>query len=176
MRLFQAYILTCTLFFVAPVLEAQHILVVENIQNLKNFKYTTGDMIRLKVKSERRIVEGPIMFMEDSTLWIGESEQVTLNDIETIYRERFWIQLTRGILLTAGVAYFALDNFNRLINNDSPVVLKETAIISGGLIGMNFLLLPLRYKRIHTDKWRLTHLDFTLLDIPLYPEPGKAPE
>jgi hypothetical protein len=149
------------LLFWNIALDAQQFMLVENVNNLKNFKYYTGDQIRLKIESEQRIIEGAITGMTDSSLIIDSWEIISFNDVGFIYRDRFMVQLSRGILLTAGVAYFSIDTFNRLINDDAPVILLETAVISGGLVGLNFLLIPLRYKRIKTDTWRILTIDFS---------------
>jgi hypothetical protein len=142
----------------------QQFLLIESTRNFKNYKYFLGDNIRVKIRSEGRIIEGEITGLNDSSLYLGSWEEILFNDIEIIYRQRTFIPFIRGVLLVAGVGYFAVDSFNRLINNDSPVILSETVLISGGLVASNFLLIPLRYKRIHAERWQFTYIDFGQLD------------
>ena len=142
------------------VTEAQQLMLVENKRNLKNFKYYPGEDIRLKVRPDHRIIEGEITCLKDSTMCIGDWEEVSYHDIRFIYRSRQMIRIARSVFLISGVAYFSIDSFNRLINNDSPVILAETALISGGLLGTSILLTPLRYKRLKPEKWRIKMLNF----------------
>jgi hypothetical protein len=143
----------------------QQFMLVEKYNNLKNFKYCEGDPIRLQIKSEQRIIEGEITGLSDSSLFIGSWEEIMFNDIRFIYRERYWIRLSRGFFLVGGIGYFSVDAFNRLINNDSPVILMETLAISTGLVGLSFLLIPLKYKRINPEKWNISLIDFDGLHL-----------
>ncbi len=156
----------CSLMLIVLVMGAessfgQKILLLQNTHNLKNFKYYEGDYIKLKIGMEKRMVEGDITCLTDSSVCIGSWEEVLYKDISVIYKNSMMINILRGVLLTGGVAYFAIDSFNRLINNDAPVILMETLAISGGLVGLNFLLIPLSNRRFHMDKWQLEMLDFT---------------
>jgi hypothetical protein len=144
---------------------AQQFIMVENLRTLKNFKYYLGDNIRLKSAEEDRLIEGEITCLSDSMICIGDWEEVMLKDIRFIYRERFGILISRSIFLIAGIGYVTIDSFNRLINNDAPVILAETVYISAGLVGLNFLLIPLKYKRIKTGKWQVEYFDFYELQV-----------
>jgi hypothetical protein len=143
----------------------QSFLLVENFRTLKNFKYYEGDLIRIKTFDGERIVEGEITCINDSSICVGDWTEVYLDDIQMIYRERFGILLSRRIFLYAGMGYFAVDVFNRLINNDAPVILEETVYISAGLVGMNFLLIPLKYKRIKTGNWKVEFINPDQFDV-----------
>lgn len=144
----------------------QQILLIENRHSFKNYKYYTGENIRLKIASESRIVDGAITCMTATSVCIGSWEEVEFDDIEVIYRDRLMVKIVRAALLTAGIAYFSLDTFNRLINNQAPVVLMETLGISAGMVGMNFLLIPVTKKRIRTKNWRISMLDFDHFGLP----------
>jgi len=140
---------------------AQKILVVENSATLKNFKYYPGEEIILKVKQLDNKLADEIETMDDTCLVLAVNGVVRLDDIRAIYKENWFVQIVRGFSLLAGVAYFGIDSFNRLINNDSPVILAETAIISGGLVAFSFALAPLHYRKYSTKKkWRLRTIDF----------------
>ncbi len=141
---------------------AQNILLLENTSSLKNFKYYPGDEIILKVKNLDNKLTDEIEMMDDTCLVLAVSGVVRLEDIRAVYKENWLVQVVRGLSLLAGVAYFGIDSFNRLINNDSPVILAETAIISGGLVAFSFALAPLHYRKYNTEKkWRLLTIDFS---------------
>lgn len=163
-----AILLCCTM-------NAQQFLLVENTRNLRNFKYYPGDQIRLKITGEEQLFEGEILDLTDGSIILGQGDAIPISDIEIIFRERFMIQLTRAFVLTAGIAYFSIDTFNRLINHDAPVVLAETAVISASLVGLNFVLLPLRYKRMKTGDWRILLIDFEDLTKHLPKVPKRVP-
>ena len=143
--------------------EAQQFLLVENNRNFRNFKYYPGEEIRIRSKHEDRIIHGPITGFSDTSIFIGVLDEVCFSEIEIIYRERIPIYWLQGLLLLGGVGYFSIDSFNRLINNQSPVVLAETAYISAGMVAASALLIPLRYKRVKAKKWDFLLIDFSLI-------------
>jgi hypothetical protein len=139
---------------------SQRILVMENTKSLKNFKYYQGDAIILKVEDTDKKIFDEVLDFTDSTIILNESGEIYLNDITGIYKENWLVQTIRGLSFLGGIAYFGLDSFNRLINNDSPVVLSETVIISASLVAVAALLTPLRYKNYNTKKkWCLRTID-----------------
>jgi hypothetical protein len=152
--------LFCTLLVLGLAVEAQQFLLVENVRNLKNFKYYTGDDIRVRAKPDNRIVEGVITGISDSSIYIGDWDEVYFSEVITIYRTRISVNWLQGALLLGGAAYFSIDSFNRLINNQAPVVLAETAYISAGMVAAGFAVTPLRHKRMKAEKWTLRLIDF----------------
>lgn len=112
-------------------------------------------------KSQSRIID-EIIDMTDSSLILNVSGEVLLSGISGIYKENWLIKTLRGLTLLGGAAYFGLDSFNRLINNDSPVVLAETVIISAGLIAVSFALIPFKYRKYSTiEKWGMRVIDLS---------------
>ena len=156
------------LLFAGTALHAQKLMLIEKRKSLKNYKYYPGEDIRLKVKPDGKTIEGEIICLTDSTVCIDQYKEVPFDDIMFIYRKSSIMRITSGALLLGGVAYWSLDSFNRLINNDSPVILAETTAISGGMIGAGLLLLPLKYQRINAQKCRISMLDFD--EFKLFPD------
>lgn len=139
---------------------SQKILVVENVTSLKNIKYYQGDAIILKVDFIQDKIFDEIFDMTDSSIVLNNLGEVNLENILIIYTENWLVEIIQGLSLLGGVTYFGLDSFNRLINNDSPVILAETAIISGGLVAFSFALIPFKYRKINTQgKWALRTID-----------------
>lgn len=148
------------LFFISTGLFAQKLLLVENMKSLKNFKYYQGDEIIIKCYGSDGRITDQILDMTDTTVTFNIMGEMRLEEISGIYRENWLIRILRGFTLLGGVAYFGLDSFNRLINNDSPVILTETLLISGGLVAFSFALIPFNYRKINKGKnWQLRTID-----------------
>jgi hypothetical protein len=138
----------------------QKILVVENEKSSRNFKYAQGDDFIFKLGNIESKIVDQLYDMTDSTLILSGFGEVRLDQIVCIYRQNWLIKILRGLTLLGGVAYFGIDSFNRLINNDSPVILAETAIISAGMVAFSFALIPFHYRKINTSgKWSIRTLD-----------------
>ena len=139
---------------------AQKLLVVENVNSFKNYKYYQGESIILKYTGSEGRIADRIADLTDSTVILERTGEVRMAEISCIFRENWFVQILRGLTLIGGVAYFGIDSFNRLINHEDPVIDSGTALISGGMVAFSFALIPLRYKRIHTgEKWKLRALD-----------------
>jgi hypothetical protein len=160
-RLLNRFVFTGLLFLVSTGLFAQKILLVENQHSFKNYKYYPGDEITYKLVEEEDRNHDIISDMTDSSIVFEMMGEVRLEEITAIFRDNFVVKILQPFTLLAGVAYFGLDSFNRLINNDSPVILAETAIISAGLVAFSFALTPFRQRKLNTSgKWQLRTLNF----------------
>jgi len=155
------------LLVISTIVAAQKILVVENVRSLKNIKYYQGDEIFVKLPGFEEKILDYIIDMTDSTVVFEKAGEVAFRDILSIYRENRMIQILRRFSLIGGAAYFSLDSFNRLINNDAPVILTETLIISGGIVAFSFALIPFTYRKFNTaGKWHLRTLDMNAFPWP----------
>jgi hypothetical protein len=161
-RLLSRIALTGIFCLLSTLVFSQKILVAENSRTLKNFKFCQDDKIILKIKGNDRKIFDEIVGMGDSGIVLNLTGEVPLSQISAIYKENWLIQTIRGLSLLGGLAYLGVDSFNRLINNDSPVILSETVIISASLVGLSFALIPLRYRKAvntENDKWTLRIID-----------------
>jgi len=139
---------------------AQKLLLVENVNSLKNYKYYQGAGILIKFAGSEGRIADRIFDLTDTTIILEIMGEVRLEDVSCIYRENWFVQTLRGLSLLGGAAYFGIDSFNRMINHEYPVVDTGTLLISGGMVAFGFALTPLRYKRINTgEKWHLRTLD-----------------
>lgn len=139
---------------------AQKILVVENVNSLKNFKYYQGSEVMFGLSVCKGRISDYIFDMTDTTLIFEAFGEVKMSNITCIYRENWLVQTLRGLSFIGGTAYFGIDSFNRLINHEYPVVQTETMLISGGMVAFSFALTPFRYRKINTaGKWKLKYID-----------------
>jgi len=154
-------IICCILLTLVFTAEAQQFLLIENKKNLRNYKIYPGEDIRIRTSHDGLLIAGIVTALGDSSISINSIDEVPLSDVSAIYRYRIPVGWAQGLLLTGGVAYFSIDSFNRLINNQSPVILAETAFISLGMGAASAALIPLKYKRLRPDKWRMQVIDFS---------------
>jgi hypothetical protein len=156
-------LLVLLIFFVSYSVEAQNILIVERPGTIKNYKYYTGDEIKLKTISTDATISGMIIDISDSSLIINHQYEIMISDITIIYRNKWGFRFLQYISLIGGLFYLGINTLNGVINSDDPIVPEETLIISGSMIGFGIVLTPLttrRYK-IDKEKWRIVILDFT---------------
>jgi hypothetical protein len=156
-------LLILLIFSVSYSVVAQNILIVERPGTIKNYKYYTGDEIKLKTISTDAIISGTIIVISDSSLIINHHHEIMVDDITTIYRNKWGFRFLQYISLIGGMFYLGINTLNGVINSDDPIVPEETLIISGSMIGFGIVLTPLttrRYK-IDKEKWRIVILDFT---------------
>jgi hypothetical protein len=138
----------------------QKILIMENVQSLKNFKYYQGNGIIFKLTDRQGRISDNICDLTDTTIIFDRLGEVKIENISCIYREIWLIETLSGFSLLGGVAYFGLDSFNRMINHEYPVCQTETMWISGGMIAFGLALMPLRYRKINiSEKWQLKSID-----------------
>lgn len=153
-------IITGILFIILTSSFAQKFLLVENQKSFKNFKLYPGDEVTFSIPSEERRISDIILDLSDNSIIFDLTGEVQFTEITAIYRVNYVVKILQPFTLLAGAAYFGLDSFNRLINNDSPVILAETAIISAGLVAFSFALTPFRQRKVNTaGKWQLRTID-----------------
>jgi len=133
----------------------QKILVFENVYNMKNYKYRLGQSIGIKIDGRDKKITDEIVDLTDSSMILNFNGEVHFADISAVYRERYWIDLLSGFSMVAGVFYFSVDSFNRMINSEWPIVDEQTLIISAGLVAFGGLLIPIRFRKIQSgENWK----------------------
>jgi hypothetical protein len=146
--------------FCPALVSAQKILVVENVNSLKNIKYYAEENIMVKLTDYEGRIKDKILDLTDSTVMLEIMGEVEFDDILIIYRENWLVQTLRGFSLLAGIGYFGIDTFNRFINHEYPTVDTGTLAISSGLVTFSFALTPFRYRKINTKgSWHLRMID-----------------
>lgn len=140
----------------------QKLLVLEKAGTAKNYKYKTGDKIKVETVRDNLVFSGEITEIKDSSIIINSYNEVKLREISRIFRERALMRLFSGAAISGGLFYLSLDWVNGIINNDSPIIAKNTIIASGILVGTGLIMRQFFYRKFETkEKWRLKILDFS---------------
>ncbi len=159
-----------SLCLLVNTMDAQRVLLVEKPGKFKNFKYFVGDDITLKTLPYSEKQSGTIHEITDTSILINFDNEIMIDDIDMILKRRWGISLLAKITRIAGAGYFVLDVVNRTINNDSPIVTQNTALISAGMVAFSYALLPLQNRRMKKgEKWRIKILNMSMDDDVLNP-------
>ncbi len=143
--------------------QAQKILVLDKRGKVKRLRYYEGEWIKLKLLSGQLLM-GKIAQLSDSSFRVS-GHLVRLDSVKRVYNTQklLGLKLTGAILSTAGVIYFPLDSFNRIINDDSPVFNESSAKVSGLLLGAGLICIGISNKSYKISKKRpLKVLDLSI--------------
>ncbi len=159
---FPKVIITFLVVICVCSLSAQQHLLLKKPGKIKYYIYQPGSEIIFKTIKGKSKVIGLIYDITDSSIIINGTNEVLLDQIQKIYRERGMVRVTQYATRIAGVGYFALDVVNRTLNNEYPIVHKSTLITSASMVGFSYLLYPFRKKSCIINKpWILQVLDFS---------------
>ena len=148
------------LLLVYSGLYSQKFLLVENQHSFKNHKIYPGDEMTFRIPDEEVKIHDFVIDIKDSSVIFEMMGEVKLKEITAIYMDNYLVKILQPFTLLAGTLYFGIDSFNRLINNDSPVILAETFFISAGIVAFSFALTPFRQRKLNTSgKWQLRTID-----------------
>ncbi len=141
---------------------SQNYFIIEKPGTIHNFKFQVNDVIKLKAGPKGEIIEGRIYKIADSSITIGYYYTLHPEEIQVLYKQRFGFFFLQRVLFFMGVPYLAISAFNGIINSDSPMVSKNTWIISSSLIGASLALTPFTTREIKVDNkhWRAKILYF----------------
>jgi len=148
-------------FFAGLLVQSQNMLLLSRTGKYKNYKFYEGDQIHIKIKTDTADlqVRGVLNVIYDSSIIVNYDNVILTKDIITVYRPRWWARILSYSAIAGGVGYLALDVFNRAINQDDPILLQETLVTSGIIIGVGLLLIPFReHWYIVGEKWTLQAL------------------
>jgi len=144
---------------------AQQYVVLQKKGTVKNYKYQVGNDITLMVKRGDLVFSGEISQINDSSFVLNSLNEIFLEEIKYVYRQRRFVRVLSKVLLYAGVGYVALEGVNGVINNYSPVISQNTIIAGAVMVGTSFALRPF-YTRSFSipEKFVLKILDFEKLE------------
>jgi hypothetical protein len=145
--------------------DAQKILVMEKAGTIKNYKYSKGDWIKLRLKPAKGYISGEINRITDSGFIMNWTQEIKLREIGNVYRRNWFCSYFGGAAITAGVGYTFIDGLNDVINAKSPVFHESVLRTSAILIAAGSILRILQFKHYTMGQgWRLKILDFSSLN------------
>lgn len=158
-------LLLSLLFFIylSTSLFSQKIVAFDKRGKVKRVKYYEHEFIRLKMLNGAK-VQGEISAIKENS-FIVDLQEVRLDSVAKVYNtQRYYgFSILGRAALVAGAGYFPLDAFNKLINNDDPIVSGQSAGISGVFLGVGFLSMAIVNKGYKiSDKRPLKIIDLTI--------------
>lgn len=144
--------------------QAQNILLLEKPGKIKNFKYNEGDKICLDFLNSNNLLEnvkGRIKKISSANIIINNNE-ISLNAIKYIYKDRYFASFMERALLHADLGYFVFIIPNKIINKNRKIIERADAIVIGSLIGSTIMFGLIKEKtyKIDNRKWRIKILNF----------------
>ena len=139
---------------------SQSYLILEKVNHTKSFRYTVGDLIKVKDARFHTIFEGCITSINDTSIAIGRGF-INFKDIEKVYIKRQIMSLITSFLITGGIAYLSIDSFNGLLQC-YKIFSTNVVVSSLSLIGAGAVLWSFKESRckISPNKWKLKVIDF----------------
>lgn len=153
-----------TFLMISMITKAQNCLVLEKTGSPKRVKYTIGDQFRFKVYNNDTIYDEQISAIFDTAVAFG-NKLVQFNSIDKVWtgKESFWASRLRWYSGTAGILFFSIDSFNRLVNRDSPVISKTGMIVLGSGLGLSAIMSLGKNRWFKLNKRHIIkHVDMTI--------------
>lgn len=150
-------------FNFSTIIYSQKIVAFDKRGKVKRVKYYEGEFIRLKT-SNKKVVEGVITQIRSASFLINNQE-VMLDSVVKVYNTQklYGINLMGSFFIVAGSGYFPLDTFNRIINNDDPLVSEESALVSASFLSAGFICKAIAHKGYKiSEKRPLKIIDLTI--------------
>jgi hypothetical protein len=140
---------------------AQKVLVLENMGTGKTYRFFEGNEIAVKTGDTSKKVSGKITDIMDSSIIISNTNSFNLKEISIVYKNRRGIELVSYSLMAFGAMFFILDVVNNGINGDKPMIRADVTLIAAAVSGAGGILQGFTERKcvIRKDKWRLKIID-----------------
>lgn len=167
-KLVRALVFFSFILLFSFTMDAQQYFVLESSKSLKNHKYKIGDDIVVITKAGGFTLSGTLSQMTDSSIFIDNFTEIKIHNIQAVVRTRQFIGMMSGLFfIRGGVAYLAIVGVNSTIHSETPIIDKQTAIVSASMIATGFALKPLIHRKCDVDKgWHIKILDFDRINQP----------
>jgi len=149
------------LYAMSFTLMAQNTFIVESPGTSNNFRFSVNNKIKLKTKTISKPFKSEIKVIKDSMLILKNNANVSLNEIEIVYKESRGASILSKILIPIGLIFAPLDILNSAINKDKPIVRSVPLLVSGICLSAGLLISIDRYRpyKIDNKKWRVKIID-----------------
>lgn len=160
-------------FFIMSVdfLQAQQMLIVQNLSGDRRYEFTEGENLRLKLNDSKEVLSGNWQYSGKHTLKIS-SHIIALKDIQWIdvseKEKGIWtLRKSQDLLLIAGLGYFTIAHINIPIETgvfalDKRVARASAIMLTGSLISYG-LDRTLRRRKIPVNGKKFSA---SLVDLP----------
>lgn len=152
--------------FMAGILPAQRVLLVEKLNSPKTLKLYEGSYIQYQLVGDKDWYKGRIEELrEDVQLIAFEDRLVPLANVATLREGRSWAKNIGTMLTTFGVAWSLIAVVGTATDNDSDTHYEwSDAIVTGAFAGTGLVLpLVLGNKRMHVGEGKNRRL--RIIDI-----------
>lgn len=139
-------------------LQAQQSLELLKKGSKKHYYFQAGDTISLALRNKRQMKD-VWTYAGDSAIWLDD-RLVQLKDIRWIdiadkNKENLKFKKPANLLIAAGVAYFALDQLNRVVYSDAPFSIDRNVALASGSLLATGLVMRLMAGNLHNKKARI---------------------
>lgn len=141
--------------------------------NKKKFEVYNGDYLEYKLKGQYSYRRNKIVNLQDSFIVFSNDSIIKLSQIKAINidKNNFVVKLFQRAFIVLGAGFFFLNTTNNIINERTPVVDVNGALIGGGLIVSGILIKQLSIKRIRINEQKhLKILDLNFNNLQQKPE------
>jgi hypothetical protein len=159
-------VLLSSVFLFPEAVHSQKFLALEKHGRVKRLRFFVNDNISVRLNGEKFFRNGSIEEFTDSSFFLN-GENILLKRINAVH-----VSKTKGghallrqlaFYLPAGGAFIlGLAAANSAINNESPLLPKNTLYTAGGMVVTGLLLYPLTFRVYRTGRHPLKIIDVTI--------------
>jgi hypothetical protein len=130
---------------------------------LKKIEVYNGEVLEYKLNGEHRYRRNKIVNLQDSFIVFSNDTIIKLDQLKAICvrKSNFLMRQFQKVFIAGGGLFFVLNTTNNLINERSPVLDQNAALIGAGLISTGFLIKQIGIRRIRITK----HKQLKIIDL-----------
>jgi len=140
---------------------AQPNLVLSKPGKVRHYFYQAGDRISYRDKRSGERFSGTILILNDSMMEISKAPRIRVDQIDRIYRTRYFLAQAAGAGVVVLGVYFPISVINRALQRQHPLINDDVLIVNGSMLavsGVSALFLNRKFKI--GNPWKLKVMDF----------------
>lgn len=140
---------------------------------IKKFEVYNGDHLEYKLKGQHGYRRDKVVNLQDSFIVFSNDTMIKLNQLKAIriQKNNTLVKTFQRAFIILGGGFFFLNTTNNIINERSPVIDVNGALIGGGLIITGILVKQLNIKRVRLKESKhLKILDLNFNNLSEKPE------
>lgn len=148
--------------------QSQKILRINRVyfNSFKTSELFMNDVLEYKLKGQHRYKTAKIVGLQDSLIILSNDSIIKLSQIKSIKLKanHRLTKLFSSAFIYAGVGLLLVDSFNNAINDTSPILRQETAIVSVSLVSVGIIISQIGIKRIRlNNRNTIKIIDLTII-------------